>query len=578
MAKAFTLRNGLILLSTEAPGGIYNSAQLKKVSALCDENTAIVKATEDQRLALFVKPENAEKVAKELKAVGLGVRNYQDGLHQPVNCVGNLCPDNLQDALSTSMELQKELTTLQLSSSLRIGINGCFRACVPTHTLDVSLIGDTNGYRISLGGKNSQLPEMACFMAENVPAAEIPRLIKKIILIYQEQMTEDESLQDVMDRVGSSDFIKALHPYSQDAAGADDPFGGFSEDTSVEDSPLEGAADAENDELSFENLGEELVGDDPGFDQLSGDDLQIDSFEAEPAADLDMSMETSDDLTENFGSVDIDPSLDDANAILDGDVAISDDTPFEMSDDIDFSSDSDVAGIDGIEISESEIAGDIGELTGELLESDPDLEGLEMMEIGDEPVVGDDLPMDESGNTLEANEIDESEADAFEDKLNASIEEEESMPQMEDENSESRMAAVRLVEAAGVDETPAVPSDEDSDFGNLEIERDAPDFGDDDIDSIDLAPEIFDEDIESPHPVGRSSGSGSDVCGIDFLNSGKVALLFENGAKVTFAPDSLSAGRREIRVGGKPIGIALTSGGVSIEVDGLSVFYPKAAA
>ena len=55
MSELFKLKNGTVLVSTEAPGGIYNSAQLKKIAELCSKELAIVKATEDQRLALFVK-------------------------------------------------------------------------------------------------------------------------------------------------------------------------------------------------------------------------------------------------------------------------------------------------------------------------------------------------------------------------------------------------------------------------------------------------------------------------------------------------------------------------------------------
>ena len=604
MAKAFTLKNGLILLSTEAPGGIYNSAQLKKVSALCDENTAIVKATEDQRLALFVKPENAAKVKKELQSVGLGVRNYQEGLHQPVNCIGNMCPENQQDALSTSMELQKTLSSLQLSSSLRIGINGCYRCCVPTHTLDISIIGDSGGYRISLGGKNSQIPEMACFMAENVPDADIPRLVKQIITIYQKHASEDESLQNVMDRVGSSEFIKALHPYSQDAAGADDAFGGFSSDSempsegldveaaSSDDETFEMASsddlsETSSDDLSFDNLGTDSgdlsMSDDIGDIDVAGDmdmsDLSVDT------GDTELSMTDEPSFTESgdeFASLESDPMLSEPAADLnglDGDIAIAGDEIMEMSDDVSFASTDDLSLEDDLEaITPEVLADDIGDVSLEALEIEPEFESMDDNIDLTELKVEEELPLDESGNTLEADEVDESEADAFEEKLNASIEEEESMPMVEDENSESRMAAVRLVEASSADDED-VSASADAGFGNLEIERDTAEF-DEEIDNIDLSPEVFDEAIETPvqiQPSAKTSG-GNSLSGIDFIDGGRIAIRFENGAQVTFALSALSAARREISVGGKPIGIALNGNGVNIEVDGMSVFFPKAAA
>lgn len=224
MSTGFKLRNGTILLSTEAPGGIYNAAQLKKIASLCEGEVAIVKATEDQRLALCVKPEQAATIANELKSIGLGIRHYQDGLHHPTSCIGELCPDHEQDALGSALDISQQLDAIKLSSPLKIGINGCARCCVPCHTLDISVVGDAAGYRLHLGGKNSQLPEMASFMAEGIPPSELPGLILKVIALYQQHAEPAESLQEVIERVGSNAFISVLAPYSQDAAGDADPF------------------------------------------------------------------------------------------------------------------------------------------------------------------------------------------------------------------------------------------------------------------------------------------------------------------------------------------------------------------
>ena len=65
MSKPFKLKNGTVLLSTEAPGGIYNSTQLEKIAQLCKKESAIVKVTEDQRLALFVKESELQNISQE---------------------------------------------------------------------------------------------------------------------------------------------------------------------------------------------------------------------------------------------------------------------------------------------------------------------------------------------------------------------------------------------------------------------------------------------------------------------------------------------------------------------------------
>ena len=278
MGSAFKLRNGSLLITTEAPGGIYNSEQLKRIAALADEDSAIVKVTEDQRLALFVGEDKADSIVAELKEIGLGVRHYQDGLHQPTTCIGELCPDYQQDALGSALNITEEMSRLSVDNPLKIGINGCAQCCVPCHTLDISIVGDEQGYRISMGGKNSQIPEMATFMAEGVPESELPAMIHNIVQLYKDSAGEGESLQDVMDRVGVSKFADVLAPYSQDAAGGDDLFGA---DGSFGQAPPQVTAtdeDAEVDPLGQEGLEDDLSLDDEEETSLVSEGADGDDF------------------------------------------------------------------------------------------------------------------------------------------------------------------------------------------------------------------------------------------------------------------------------------------------------------
>lgn len=370
MSTAFKLRNGTILLSTEAPGGIYNAAQLKKIASLCEGEIAIVKATEDQRLALCVKPEQANAIANELKSIGLGIRHYQDGLHHPTSCIGELCPDHEQDALGSALDISQQLDAIKLASPLKIGINGCARCCVPCHTLDISVVGDASGYRMHLGGKNSQLPEMASFMAEGIPPTELPGLILKVIALYQQYAEPSESLQEVIERVGSTEFIAILAPYSQDAAGDADPFATQSASAAVDLATEDGHEEVASDE-ALELTAEDdlsLTTDDLSVTELNpitseeNFDESVDTLVQEPGESLslventDLSMSSpseevdlsvvSDDLS--IDTVDINPnngSMDELNsevAILSSsdaatDISLSDDFAEDNIDSPDFS-------------------------------------------------------------------------------------------------------------------------------------------------------------------------------------------------------------------------------------------------
>ena len=290
MGKAFKLRNGSLLIIVEAPGGIYNSEQLKQIAYMSDNDSAIVKVTEDQRLALFISEDKVDDVVSELKNVGLGVRDYKNGLHQPTTCIGELCPDYQQDALGCSLKLTEELSKVELKNPLKIGINGCSQCCVPCHTLDISLIGDENGYRFSLGGKGSQFPEIATFIAEAVPENEVPAFISKIIESYNKHAEGEESLQDVMERIGVSEFADLLKPYSQDAAGVpDELMSGLGGDVEASDlSKVPDQQDLQDTEL--EQFSEDTLSDDDeleSIDSLTDEDIELDSEEQSDSFDTD---------------------------------------------------------------------------------------------------------------------------------------------------------------------------------------------------------------------------------------------------------------------------------------------------
>ncbi len=373
MSALFKLKNGTNFLLTEAPGGIYNSAQLKKIAELCEDDLAIVKATEDQRLGLFVIDDNITHVTQTLSEIGLGVRHYRDGLHQAVACLGELCQDHEQDALGTAMDLAQKLEDLQSQSPLRIGINGCFQCCTPCHTLDISLVGDSSGYRISLGGKSSQVPEFAAFMAEHVPTELVGDLLKKVVQLFNDKAAEGETLHDVIERCGVAEFVACLAPYSQDAHSGDDVFHEAAESDNDVSRPLE--ADESHNES-------EDVGDADDLDLLSEDDL-------DDLGDLD-----EDQLDgEHYLSEDDSESIESQSNMLD---------PDELE-----SSEGDDLG-DNITLSESDLDNmDELEIATDSLEDEGDT-----LSITDESNSGNSLDIDEADLELDDIDVDPEESDS----------------------------------------------------------------------------------------------------------------------------------------------------------------------
>jgi dissimilatory sulfite reductase (desulfoviridin) alpha/beta subunit len=273
MSAGFKLKNGALLLSTEAPGGIYNAEQLRQVAKISEDGALIVKVTEDQRLAVVVAKGDVEKVSKDLSHVGLGVRHYQEGLHQATSCIGKLCSEYQQDALKSAVDITAQTRDLKTSMPIKIAVNGCSKCCNPCHTMDISVVGDSSGYRISLGGKAQMIPEFGQFAAEAVPSEKLPQLLRSVITTYSKLANPDETLQELIERSGMGPFAKVLAPWSQDAGGSmESPaFGESSDNASGFEAP-------ESDAVAFDessNFDEQVE-----FDENS---LQLDEAASEAA-------------------------------------------------------------------------------------------------------------------------------------------------------------------------------------------------------------------------------------------------------------------------------------------------------
>ena len=629
MGKRFKLRNGQLLLSTEAPGGVYSAVQLKKIAELCDGDSAMAKATEDQRLALFVAPEKAGYVAAALRSAGLGVRHYQDGLHQPINCVGELCPEHLQDAMGASLEIATELATLKLESPLKIGINGCARGCVASHTLDISILGDSGGYRICIGGKNSQIPEMAAYMADGVPSAKLPKLIAKIVSIYKELAEPGESLQEVIERHGASKFIAALAPYSQDAS-LDESSGGHPD--------LEAGDGLE--ELKLDDLGvtSQMRHDGPEIDM----DLSDVELASEPTVDV-LAPVSPDPVSEVIFAEEIVPREEITTDIVATAESVEEPSvaEFGMTEDV-FFDESHVDEIHAEEVGAEEVLAEATHaedairvvdmpsdevFSEELITEDHfNEEPAEAVElVSDEPVIvgsidvdlvhnasvpeelpfveeeseavtsdgsqdhaallhdQDAVPMPDESKLPEdaslpllglpspiqllppaepvddefaADELNEEDADTFEQSITAQIAEDEGTPEVGDANSSERNETMELLGAQ------VEPVDPDT-------------FEEKHMATSNLAPRAG----SAGEGSAQSGASGFEFIGLDLTADGRISLQFASGAAMAIDPWALVGNsRRELRLAGKLIVLTPVDQGINVEVDGVSIFLPQKAA
>lgn len=574
MAKEFSLRNGTLFITTEAPGGIYNSAQLKKIAELCENEAAIIKATEDQRIALFVKPEEADAISKQLSDLGLGVRHYQQGLHQPTACIGELCPMYQQDALGTAMNVSEVLSDIRCATPLKIGINGCATCCVPTHTLDISVVGDTAGYRVSLGGKNSQIPEFASFVADSIPADALPLLLQKVVKVYLQHAEEGETLQETMERVGASPFIVALAPYSQDAAHQADPFSKESGDL-----PLTGMTEGmAGPSQAMESEG--IAGDD--LESLA-DDTDLDNLDIDPAAmsgegsigEVPIDSPGESDLSESLDEYELAPGPS-AETLDDIQVADLDDHQDQVPQnhakdeeiaesirDIEMEDEPAVVGI-AARGSEEEQLQDLDESYPESVLEEESLRDFEeeiLEEVDDEIKIEPSL---EGLDTHHDSALDREDLEELEDEVL-----EEGKPSANELHSSSisggRRPSLAVVDSGDDVRTEKVRPDDAALISDLKEVGQA------------TQPRKLADHVESPRtassvPSPRSSQNMGNSDGV-------LVLKFPSGLSVSVDPNRVHVTQpTELSIGDRRVQLIPRGDGVDVEVDGIAVFLPHGKA
>ncbi len=625
MANAFKLNNNQIFVTTEAPGGVYSSEQLKKIAEVSDEASAIIKATEDHRLAFFVAEDKLESLTAQLAEVGIEVRHYQSGAHQPVACVGGQCPMQEQDALNAALEVTDALDDVQIDRQLKVGINGCFNSCVPAHTLDISIVGETNGYKMSIGGKTSLLPEFASFVAEGIPADKLPMLVAEVAKVYNSLAEGDETLHDVLERAGAKAFIEATAPYSQDAA-HDDPFEELNSAPDPAEADTEVMAEAASEEEPAEVVDEESVAEEGATEEESVEatseetlaeeevveetnNLEDDDQAGEPEINVDSQAVDESVLDEEFildaqdnsdSDVDIDPGDLQQEGLSDDVLIGADDAVPEAEASDEVSSDDEIVETDQSQ-SDELVEGEVEVASAEDMvdESSEDLDEVESTIDSLEAEVAESEEAAEADETTENEEVaveTSPEPDPAEEAGEMSISELEEGSTSEDlENTIVASDDISLEERESLisdlsDSEDEIDNDQLDQLENSMIEQAAIADLDDDENSEDrdqtiglveeasenVVEDRFIEDIDSVDISGEQSGLFASVEEMS-TKDGSCSFNFSSGAKLAFDIEKVIAqgGRRELIIDEQKIVVEVVDGAMKLSVDDMEVSIPS---
>ena len=173
-------------IAPHIPGGLTDTATLRKICDVADKYRLQLKLTSAQRIALFgVREEELDAIWAELAqkpgaTIGLCVRSVKI-------CPGTThCKRGIQDSISLGLKIDHLYHAMHLPNKLKIGVAGCMLSCAEVAVKDIGVMGTPQGWRVLVGGNAGARPRLADLLIET-PAdeREVLAVVDRIIAWYR---------------------------------------------------------------------------------------------------------------------------------------------------------------------------------------------------------------------------------------------------------------------------------------------------------------------------------------------------------------------------------------------------------
>ena len=198
-------------IAPHIPCGFVTPDLLRKIADVSEKyNAQALKLTGATRFAIIgLKEADIDAVWEELgmaegAAVGLCVRSIR-------TCPGTTyCRLGKQDAISIGMKLDEKFHAHQLPGKFKMAVSGCKLSCSESWVRDIGLIGDNDGWILTVGGNVGSQPRIGKEVVSGLDDDAVLEAIDKIISYYAENAKKGERIGKMIDRVGIEPFVDVV--------------------------------------------------------------------------------------------------------------------------------------------------------------------------------------------------------------------------------------------------------------------------------------------------------------------------------------------------------------------------------
>lgn len=198
-------------IAPHIPCGFVTPELLRKIADVAEKFDAkSIKITGAARIAIIgLKEEDIDPAWQELgmakgAAVGLCVRSIR-------TCPGaTYCRLGKQDAIGVGMKLDEIYHALQLPGKFKMAVSGCKLSCAESWVRDIGLIGDRDGWIVTIGGNVGSQPRIGKELITGLDDAAALQAVEDVVNYYKENAQGVERLGKMIERVGLEPFVLAV--------------------------------------------------------------------------------------------------------------------------------------------------------------------------------------------------------------------------------------------------------------------------------------------------------------------------------------------------------------------------------
>jgi NAD(P)H-nitrite reductase large subunit len=198
-------------IAPHIPCGFITPDLLRKIADVSEKyNAKSIKITGATRIAIIgLKEKDIDVAWEELglakgAAVGLCVRSIR-------TCPGNtFCKLGKQDAIGVGMKIDEKYHAYQLPGKFKMAVSGCKLSCAESWVRDIGLIGDRDGWIVTIGGNVGSQPRIGKELIRGLDDTAALKAVDNVVNYYKDNAKGGERLGKMMERVGIEPFDVAV--------------------------------------------------------------------------------------------------------------------------------------------------------------------------------------------------------------------------------------------------------------------------------------------------------------------------------------------------------------------------------